>query len=873
MDATGSHREALDVDDDVLPVHRYNPLELLGQGALGRVYLCQDRKLGKTVAVKSLLSITDDRVVSFQNEAKIASKLNHESVIKILDFGITSSGRPFMVMEYFPSRSLAEVIAEQGCLEEADALSLFASIAEALACLHASNVFHRDLKPSNILLGITDPSVRLIDFNLSKTSQDVQSKTFVQGRTVVGTPAYMSPDQVAGQPYDARSEIYSMGCLMYEVLTGHPPYEGETALEVLNLHANGILVPPRDRVPNLSDETSAIVEKCLRKSREERYASMRDLIAALNYAKAHLNQGTAYGAHVPAAPLKSSNTNFTNSTNLLFLVAACSVTLAIGAAVAYPILFKAPEKTFTLKENEVDTFVRTNQIALPDAFAENFSNCSELAAAAVKNGDSRVHLPYTCVDKDLKNLEGAPKIEELILLDSPGVTDASLKILETIPNLRILDFEGTNVSTLKGINKLKKLEVLTLNRTDIGDASLPNLAGLDNLATLRMGNNDITDRGIEALPPLCSLSDIGIATTKVTDAGLLSLAKHKTLTRLNLNFTGATPHGARKLLAALPSLKVVDVGGNANFSGVELKALAREFPKVNFDPRDVVDIQSIEKLAHNCFAEQKYEKALMLYERCLNRQPDVLSPLTIRYKNCIVQCHDKLGNWKKAMQIAQELATIAEEKGDAPTALAGYQVASEISLRREEGRSRAKLAKDIVRVAERAYGNQMPNGQGTQILADAYLTNKQYDKAAKAYLRAIQLLREAGLQEGEIQILYNQLNLAEAYRRTNQFKLAISYYDKILPALGRIASKNSPEDVRNAYFAALTSRTQVLLDSEKLQEALISSGNALQHASVFSENQVSHLIKQRLAIAAGLNHPTTEKRVRQEFHIKAARGH
>src|SRR5690606_37322790 len=114
------------------------------------VYLCQDRKLGKTVAVKSLLSITDDRVVSFQNEAKIASKLNHESVIKILDFGITSSGRPFMVMEYFPSRSLAEVIEEQGYLDEADALSLFVSIAEALDCLHASKVFHRDLKPSNI---------------------------------------------------------------------------------------------------------------------------------------------------------------------------------------------------------------------------------------------------------------------------------------------------------------------------------------------------------------------------------------------------------------------------------------------------------------------------------------------------------------------------------------------------------------------------------------------------------------------------------------------------------------------------------------------------------------------------------------------------
>lgn len=865
MDATDSHREALDVDDDILPVHRYKPLELLGQGALGRVYLCQDRKLGKTVAVKSLLSITDDRVVSFQNEAKIASKLNHESVIKILDFGITSSGRPFMVMEYFPNRSLAEVIEEQGCLEETDALSLFVSIAEALACLHASNVFHRDLKPSNILLGTTDPSVRLIDFNLSKTSQNVQSKTFVQGRTVVGTPAYMSPDQVAGQPYDARSEIYSMGCLMYEVLTGHPPYEGETALEVLNLHANGTLVPPRERVPDLSDETSAIVEQCLRKSRDQRYSSMRDLISALNHARSHLNVSTAYGAHVPTPPV-------TNNTNINFLVTACGLTLVIGAAVAYPILFKPPEKTFTPKEKEVDAFVRVNQVQLPDAFAENFSNCSELAAAAVKKGDTRVHLPYTCVDKDLKNLEGAPKIEELILLDGPGVTDASLKILETIPNLRILDFEGTNVSSLKGINKLKKLEVLSLNRTDIGDASIPNLAGLDNLRTLRLGHNDITDRGIEALPPLCSLSDIGIETTKVTDAGLLSLAKHKKLTRLNLNFTGATPYGVRKLLAALPSLKVVDLGGNTNFSEAELKALTREFPKVSFDPKDVVDIQSIEKRANNYFAEQKYKEALILYERCLNRHPNILSPLTIRYKNCIIQCHDKLGNWTKAMQLAEELATSADKQGDAPTALAGYRVASEISLKRDAGRTRPKLAKDIVRVAEREYGNKTPTAEGSQILADAYLVDKQYDKAIQAYQRANQLLRQAGLEEGEVELLYNEFNLAEAYRHTYQFKLALAYYDKVLPWFSGKTSKNSSDDFKNVYFAALSARTQVLLDMKKVPEAFSSSGNALKHASLFPEHQISHLVKQRLLIAGALNRPTTEKRIRQEFHLEASRG-
>src|SRR5262249_32616711 len=152
--------------------------------------------------------------------------------IKVLDFGTTGGARPFMVMEYFDSESLETLLVREGKLAENVALDLFIHISDVLRCIHENGIYHRDLKPSNILIASapTDASpIRLIDFGISKSTQDVQSNTQIQGRTVAGTPGYMSPDQVAGLPFDAVSEIYSLGCVMFETLTGSQPFKADSA--------------------------------------------------------------------------------------------------------------------------------------------------------------------------------------------------------------------------------------------------------------------------------------------------------------------------------------------------------------------------------------------------------------------------------------------------------------------------------------------------------------------------------------------------------------------------------------------------------------------------------------------------------------------
>ena len=258
------------------PDERYTPLSKLGFGASGEVYLCADKLLKKRVAVKILHQLTSDQLISFQNEARTTSILNHPSIMQTLDFGATKSGVPYMVMEYFPSYTLENIIRENGAMQWPAALGLALRLCEALEFAHRKGVFHRDVKPANILLSDRNAQrsdIRLIDFGIAKFAQH---QTISQGKALVGTPTYMSPDQLLGIAYDARSELYSVGCVIWELLAGRPPFLGETALETLSMHVH----QPLSAFPNESDiplKVEELVKKCLEKKPEKRFQSISEL--------------------------------------------------------------------------------------------------------------------------------------------------------------------------------------------------------------------------------------------------------------------------------------------------------------------------------------------------------------------------------------------------------------------------------------------------------------------------------------------------------------------------------------------------------------------------------------------------------------------
>lgn len=273
-----------DLGVDSFPLERYKPIEKLGAGGGGAVYLCFDKHLRKNVAVKISFAKLNDELVNFQSEAKVTAKFKHPNIVSIIDFGLTPAGAPFMVLEYVAGVSLDKYIAEKGHIEEKVAVPLFIQIASALEKGHENGIFHRDMKSSNIIITHEgknrEPFARIIDFGIALMTG--QETTKFHGKNIIGTPKYMSPDQLLGRTFDARSEIYSFGCVMYECLTGSLPFKGD-ALSLLDMHTK--MEPPSfaSIAPDVhvSSYMERIVRRCLEKDAELRFATVKDLKEAL----------------------------------------------------------------------------------------------------------------------------------------------------------------------------------------------------------------------------------------------------------------------------------------------------------------------------------------------------------------------------------------------------------------------------------------------------------------------------------------------------------------------------------------------------------------------------------------------------------------
>jgi serine/threonine protein kinase len=269
----------LTVKSEQFPLERYKPIAILGKGASGVVYLARDRFLKKKVALKVLNHLDGEQLMAFQEEAKLTSKLDHPNIIRVLDFGPTPSGIPYMVLD-FSDRvlSLAHSLKENGPLDVSTAIEVFSKIADALAYAHSAHVFHRDLKSSNILFTYAEHEaviVKLIDFGVATLRQENLEPTVPDTTTVVGTLGYMAPEIAGGTSYDVLCEIYSLGCVLYEALTGRLPFISDSPVAMLNRHLNEqpepLSVVAGKPFPALMEK---LVLQCLSKNREERPASM-----------------------------------------------------------------------------------------------------------------------------------------------------------------------------------------------------------------------------------------------------------------------------------------------------------------------------------------------------------------------------------------------------------------------------------------------------------------------------------------------------------------------------------------------------------------------------------------------------------------------
>jgi eukaryotic-like serine/threonine-protein kinase len=260
---------------------RYEVLGELGQGAMGVVYKARDPLIDRVVAIKTInLGLAMDEKEEYEGrfyqEAKAAGRLNHPNIVTIYDVG-KSGNVAYIAMEFLEGRELRDIMNDSGVLPVDQVLDVVAQVALGLAYAHEHGIVHRDVKPSNIML-VRDGHVKITDFGIARMAS---SAVRTQTGMVLGSPKYMSPEQVMGKEIDQRSDIFSLGVMLYEMLTGQAPFDGENVNAIMYQTLNVVPVPPNLLNPAVPEMVNFIVAKALTKGSEDRYQNAKDFAVDL----------------------------------------------------------------------------------------------------------------------------------------------------------------------------------------------------------------------------------------------------------------------------------------------------------------------------------------------------------------------------------------------------------------------------------------------------------------------------------------------------------------------------------------------------------------------------------------------------------------
>src|SRR5271166_6130555 len=329
---------------------RYRVVRLLGQGGMGAVYLAYDQDLGRHVALKLVkpeLMVYPGAMERFRQELLLASKISHRNILRIHDLG-DAGGMKFISMAYVDGEDLHHLLVREGKLSLDRMLNLARQLCAALDAAHSEDVAHRDLKPQNIMLD-KDDHVFVTDFGLAKSLGEVNGMT--QSGEMLGTPRYMAPEQVEAKHVDARTDIYALGLIFYEMLTGDVPFTAESTLQLMYKRANEPSPSPQTINPDIPDWLNNIVMKCLERDPANRYQSAKEILDDIDaQRKPPASQVTASALAAPAT-LSTHAVEQGKSRRSIWIAAAAA--LAIGLGVGGWLFFKRPTQTLSGKDTIV----------------------------------------------------------------------------------------------------------------------------------------------------------------------------------------------------------------------------------------------------------------------------------------------------------------------------------------------------------------------------------------------------------------------------------------------------------------------------------------------------------------------------------------
>jgi len=296
-------------------IGRYRLERELGRGGMASVYLGRDTELDRLVALKVLseaLAADDAFRQRFEREARLAARLSHPNLVGVYDVG-EDEGRPFIVLEYVEGENLAELLSRRGRLAPDEARGLALQAARALAHVHEAGLVHRDVKPQNLILR-GDGMLKLADFGIARAAE---ATALTQAGTILGTAAYLAPEQALGEEVTAAADVYSLGAVLYELVTGQPPFEIETLAELAEKQRRMEIAPPGDLAPAVAPDLENVVMRCLARDPAYRPAA-EELLAELSHAP----------AQAPTTPLQPPPARRMPARRTLLLALAALLVLA-----------------------------------------------------------------------------------------------------------------------------------------------------------------------------------------------------------------------------------------------------------------------------------------------------------------------------------------------------------------------------------------------------------------------------------------------------------------------------------------------------------------------------------------------------------------
>jgi len=336
---------------------RYQIIEELGRGGMGRVYKAMDVEVNEKIALKLIKPeiAADKRTIErFRNELKFARKIRHKNVCQMYDLS-KEEGSYYITMEFVPGDDLKSLIRRMGRLSPGQAITITQQVCDGLTEAHKLGVVHRDLKPQNIMID-QDGNARIMDFGIARS---LEGKGITGAGVMIGTPDYMSPEQVEGKETDQRSDIYSLGVILYEMVTGHPPFEGDTPFTIGVKHKSEAPKDPKEMNPQIPDDLSRIILNCLKKEKENRYQSAEELRSELKA----LDQGMPTKEKIipKRKPLTSREITVTFGVKRLFVPALILLAIIITGFILWRFVFNRGTPLLPTEKHSIAVISFRNQ--------------------------------------------------------------------------------------------------------------------------------------------------------------------------------------------------------------------------------------------------------------------------------------------------------------------------------------------------------------------------------------------------------------------------------------------------------------------------------------------------------------------------------